>query len=166
MDVTPQARMRRLVWPTLACLSGVAAAAPLWCSRFLPFQDAPQHLAALTLLSQQGSAALVTRPWFRVEFAGAQYSGFYIPALWLARFVGPDVAIRILLTISALLLPLAAWMLLRSFQRDPRLALFAPVLFHTAPLYIGVYNFVAAVPIAVIAIALVERQIHASPWRR
>jgi hypothetical protein len=118
------------------------------------------------MLSQQGSAALVTRPWFRVEFAGAQYSGFYVPALYLARLVGPDAAIRILLTVSALLLPLAAWMLLRSFGRDPRLAVFAPLLFHTAPLYIGVYNFVAAVPIAVMAIALVERQIHAPSWWR
>jgi hypothetical protein len=118
------------------------------------------------MLSQNGAAAMVTRPWFRVEFAGAQYSGFYVPALLLARIVGADVAIRILLTISALLLPAAAWVLLRSFGRDPRLAVFAPVLFHTAPLYIGVYNFVAAVPIAVLAIALIERQLHAPTWRR
>ena len=121
----------------------MAAAAPLWCSRFLPFQDAPQHLAAVTLLAGRDAAAAISRPFFQVDFAHAQYAGVYLPAMWLARLVGPDAAIRLLLTATALLLPLAAWMLLGSFGRDRRLAVFAPALFQTLPLFIGVYNFVA-----------------------
>jgi hypothetical protein len=135
----------------------VAAAVPLWCSRFLPFQDAPQHLAAVTVLAGQDAAASLSRPFFSVELAGAQYSGVYVPAMWMAKWIGPDASIRVLLTICALLLPLAAWMLLGSFGRDRRLAVFAPALFQTFPLFIGVYNFVAAVPVAVIAVALSDR---------
>ncbi|HZR08083.1 MAG TPA: hypothetical protein VFA79_05840 [Myxococcales bacterium] len=153
--------LRRLIWPAVVLLAGVASAAPLWCSHLLPFQDAPQHLAALTVLAGQGAAAAASRPFFEVGFANAQYSGVYLAALALARFVGPDVALRLLLTVAALLLPLAAWMLLGSFERDRRLAVFAPALFQTATLFIGVYNFIAAVPVAILVVALVERQLRA-----
>jgi hypothetical protein len=153
-------RWSRLTWPALAGLAGVAAAVPLWCSHFLPFQDAPQHLAAVGMLAGRGSAALATRRWFEVDFAHAQYTGFYLPASWLARIVGPDHAIRVMLTLVALLLPLAAWILLRAFRRDPRLAVFAPAVFHTVPLYIGVYNFVAAMPVGLLCIALIEQELR------
>ncbi len=118
------------------------------------------------MLAGQGSAAAYTRPWFEVALGSAQYTGVYLPAMLLARFVGADVAIRILLSAVALLLPVAAWMLLGSFGRDRRLAVFAPALFHTVPLYIGVYNFVAAVPVAVMVIALTERELRAPSWWR
>lgn len=159
LEIIPS-RLPRLAWPALAATSGAAAAVPLWCSHFLPFQDAPQHLAAIGMLAGRGSAALATGRWFEVDFAHAQYAGFYLPAAWLARLVGPDAAIRLLLTLVALLLPLSVWMLLRAFRHDPRLAVFAPALLHTAPLYIGVYNFVAAVPVGLLGIALVERQLR------
>src|ERR671938_247344 len=89
-------------WCMVALAAGVAAAVPLWCSRFLPFQDAPQHLAAISMLAERGTAATVSRPFFEVSFANAQYTGFYVPAMLLARFVGADAAIRILLTVVAL----------------------------------------------------------------
>lgn len=152
--------IHRGVWPTAALLAGVAAAVPLWCSRFLPYQDAPQHLAAVTVLAGRGLAADASRRFFQIDFANAQYSGVYLAAASLARIVGPDTAIRLLLSAVALLLPLAAWMLLGSFGRDRRLAVFAPVLFQTVPLFIGLYNFVAAVPVAIIAVALAERQLQ------
>src|SRR3954471_18930328 len=88
---------RRLVWPALALLAGLASAAPLWCSRFLPFQDAPQHLAALTFLDGSSESAALSRPFFEVGFANAQYSGVYLLGLALSRLVGPDAAIRMLL---------------------------------------------------------------------
>jgi hypothetical protein len=153
--------MRKLVWPSLVALVAIASIVPLWCSHFLPFQDAPQHLAAIAALADHGRAAAETRRWFEVDFAHAQYTGIYVPAILLARLVGPDVAIRILLSVVALLLPAVSWMLLGSFDRDRRLAIFAPALFHTAPLYIGVYHFVAAVPVALAVVALVERELRA-----
>jgi hypothetical protein len=120
----------------------------------------------VTILAGRGSAADISRAFFAVDFAHAQYSGVYLAAAALARFVGPDAAIRLLLSCTALLLPLAAWMLLGSFGRDRRLAVFAPALFQTFPLFIGVYNFVAAVPVAFVAIALAERQLRSPAlWR-
>ena len=162
----PRPTSQRLLWPALAELGGLAAAVPLWTSHFLPFQDAPQHLAAISLLSDQSPAADESRRWFTVGFAHAQYAGFYVPAAWLASFIGSDAAIRVLLSVVAVLLPASAWLFLKSFGRDPRLAVFAPALFHTAPLYIGVYHFVAAVPVALAAIALVERELRQpARWR-
>ena len=158
--LAPTSRIRKLAWPTLAAVAGIAAVVPLWCSHFLPFQDAPQHVAAIAALADYGRAAAETRPWFEIDFLHAQYTGFYFPAVLLARAFGPDVAIRILLSIVALLLPAVSWMLLGSFERDRRLAIFAPALFHTAPLYIGVYHFVAAVPVALAAVALAERELR------
>lgn len=158
--LAPTSRIRKLAWPSLVALAGIAAVVPLWCSHFLPFQDAPQHVAAIAALADRGAAAAQTRPWFEIDFLHAQYTGFYIPAVLLARVVGPDVAIRLLLSAVALLLPAVSWMLLGSFERDRRLAIFAPTLFHTAPLYIGVYHFVAAVPVALAAIALLERELR------
>jgi hypothetical protein len=148
-------------WLGAALLAGVAAAVPLWSSRFLPFQDAPQHLAAVTVLAGDGGAAITSRGFFEVDFWNAQYSAVYLAAAGLARIVGPDAGIRLLLSMIALLLPVAAWMLLGSFDRDRRLAVFAPALFQTAPLFIGIYNFVAVVPVTILAVALVERQLRA-----
>lgn len=159
--LAPTSRLRKLAWPAVAALAGIAAVVPLWCSHFLPFQDAPQHVAAIAALADHGRAAMETRRWFEVDFIHAQYTGFYLPAALLARVVGPDVAIRILLSVAGLLLPAVAWMLLGTFERDRRLAIFAPALFHTAPLYIGVYHFVAAVPVALAVVALVERELRA-----
>jgi hypothetical protein len=161
-----RSRLTSRGWAALAALAGLAACVPLWSSHFLPFQDAPQHLAAIAVLADQGSAAARTRPWFEVALGRAQYTGFYVPAALLARAVGPDAAIRLLLSLVALLLPASSWMLLAAFGRDRRLAVLAPALFHTAPLYIGLYHFVAAVPVACAAIALFERELQ-SPriWR-
>ena len=48
----------------------------------------------------------------------------------------------------------------RPFDRDPRLSVFAPALFPTAPLYLGFFNFVESVPATILVIALVERELR------
>ena len=150
-----------LAWPALCALAAVAAALPLWAGRFLPFQDAPQHLAAIRVLADYGDPALAFQRYFEIDLGRSQYLGFYLPAAFLARFLGAEVACRILLSLVALALPAAAWAFLRSFDRDPRLAVLAPALFHTAPLYLGFFNFVESVPATILVIALAEREIRA-----
>jgi len=38
---------QELVWPLLVALSTAAAIVPFWASALLPYQDAPQHIAAV-----------------------------------------------------------------------------------------------------------------------
>jgi len=157
----PSGGLRRLAWPALITLTAVVAAVPLWSSTFLPFQDAPQHLAAVRVLADYADRTFAFQRWFAVDLQRSQYLGFYLPAAALAKVVGPQAACRILLTLVALALPAASWLLLRSFGRDGRLAIFAPAAFHTVPLYMGFFNFVASVPVAIAAVALIERELRA-----
>ena len=162
--VPPGEGVRRLAWPALVALTAAAAAVPLWSSAFLPFQDAPQHVAAVRVLADYGDRTFAFQRWFEIDLRRSQYLGFYLPAALLAKVVGPQAACRIVLTLIAFALPAACWLLLRSFGRDGRLAVFAPAAFHTVPLYIGFFNFVASVPVAIAAVALVERELR-SPAR-
>jgi hypothetical protein len=149
-----------LAWPALCALAAVAAVVPLWAGRLLPFQDAPQHLAAVRVLADYGNPVFAFRRWFEIDFARSQYLGFYLPAAALARVAGPEAACRIVLSLVALALPAASWIFLRSFDRDPRPAVLAPALFHTAPLYLGFFNFVESVPATILVIALLERELR------
>jgi hypothetical protein len=150
-----------LAWPALCALAAVASVVPLWTGRFLPFQDAPQHLASIRVLADYGAPGFGFQRFFEIDLARSQYLGFYLPAAALAHLFGPEAACRIVLSLVAFALPAAFWMFLRSFDRDPRLAVLAPALFHTAPLYLGFFNFVESVPATLLVIALAERELRA-----
>jgi hypothetical protein len=113
------------------------------------------------VLADWSSPAFAFPRWFSLELTRSHYLGFYLPAALLAKAIGPHAACRAVLTLIALALPASAWFLLGSFGRDRRLAIFAPALFHTSPLYIGLFNFVASIPVTVATVALVERELRA-----
>ena len=151
----------RPVWLALIAFAALASAAPLWSSELLPFQDAPQHVAAVRVLADWSSPTFAFPRWFSLDLTHSQYLGFYLPAALLAKAIGPQAACRALLTLIAFALPASAWLLLGTFGRDRRLAIFAPTLFHSSLLYIGLFNFVASIPVTVAAVALVERELRA-----
>src|SRR5258708_38828208 len=148
-----RARLRALGWPALLALTGLAAAAPLWSSALLPFQDGPQHLAAVRVIAEYHAPGLGFDRWFVLDLRRLEYLGFYLPAAALAKGIGADPATQLLLSPIALALPAATWMLLGAFGRDRRLAVFAPAIFHTPPLHPGFFNFVASVPALLAAVA-------------
>jgi hypothetical protein len=150
-----------LVWPALVAAAAGAAVVPLWAGEFLPFQDAPQHLAAVRVLADYHSPEFGFEKWFELDLGRLQYLGFYLPAALLAKVTNPDIACRLCLSLIALALPVAFWMLLDALGRDRRLAVFAPAVFHTAPLHLGFFNFVACVPAAIAVVALGERELRA-----
>src|SRR5581483_4268569 len=57
-------------------------------------------------------------------------------------------------------------MLLGALGRDRRLAVFAPAVFHTLPLYLGFFNYLESIPAAIAVVALSERQLHDPTSRR
>lgn len=152
---------RRLAWPALALVATLAAIAPLWSSALLPFQDGPEHLAAIRVLADLHTPGFGFERWFQIDLARLQYLAFYLPAAGLSKWVGPQAACRVMLSLIALALPLSLWMLLGAFGRDRRLAVLAPAVLHSQTTYLGFFNFVESIAPAVITVALVERELHA-----
>ncbi len=162
----PSVGAGELVWPTLLALATAAAIAPLWASDLLPYQDGPQHVAAVRILADHHTPGLAFDRWFQIDLGRLQYLGFYLPAAAIARLTGADVAVRLMLSLIAVATSAAFWMFLGAFGRDRRLALFAPAVFHGAPLYLGFFNFVESIPLALAVVALTERELHEpARWR-
>jgi hypothetical protein len=157
---------QELVWPLLVCVATAAAIAPFWASELLPYQDAPQHVAAVRVLADYHTPGLAFDRWFELDLGRLQYLGFYLPAAAIARITGADAAVRILLSLIAIATSAAFWMFLGTFGRDRRLTVFAPAVFHTAPLYLGFFNFVESIPLALALVALTERQLRDPGLRR
>src|SRR5215831_7379588 len=61
-----------LAWPALCAVAALAAVLPLWAGRFLPFQDAPQHLAAVRVLADYDVPAFAFRRWFEIDLFRSQ----------------------------------------------------------------------------------------------
>jgi len=155
----PAALSQELVWPLLVALATAAAIVPLWVSELLPYQDAPQHVAAVRVLADYHTPGLRFDHWFQIDLGRLQYLGFYLPAAALAKVTGADAAVRLMLSLIAVATSAAFWMFLGAFGRDRRLAVFAPAVFHTTSLYMGFFNFVESIPLALVVVALVEREL-------
>jgi hypothetical protein len=157
---------RRWAWPALALVATVAAVVPLWSSALLPFQDGPEHLAAIRVLADFHTPGFGFEHWFQIDLARLQYLAFYLPAAGLSKWMGPQAACRVMLSLIALALPVSVWMLLGAFGRDRRLAVLAPAVLHSQTTYLGFFNFVESIPAAILTVALVERELHAPKWTR
>src|SRR5438105_14595785 len=162
----PVAVAQDLVWPLLVALATAAAIAPFWASELLPYQDCPQHIAAVRVLSDYHSPGFAFDRWFELDLGRLQYLGFYLPAAAIAKVTGPDAAVRIMLSLIAMATSAAFWLLLGAFGRDRRLAVFAPAVFHTTPLYLGFFNFIESIPLALALLALTERDLRGPAVRR
>ena len=70
---------QELVWPLLVSLATAAAIAPFWVSELLPYQDAPQHIAAVRVLADYHTPGLAFDRWFELDLGRLQYLGFISP---------------------------------------------------------------------------------------
>src|SRR5215204_5734909 len=129
--------VRELVFFGLALMSVL----PLWLVRHPPLQDLPQHLAAIRVLSDYGSAELGFKHWFLLSLGSTQYLSYYLAAWLLALPFGVVLANKLLLSAAIIGLPYALRSLLRALDRDQDLALFAFPLTYNAHLVLGFFNF-------------------------
>ena len=149
----------------MAALLLAAAAAPFWAGRFLPFLDLPQHLGLATVVARVAEPGSSLARYYQLDLRVTPYWGYYA-AMWLLGRAFPiELANRLLFTAYAVGLPLSAAFLLTSFRRDWRWAvLTVPLVFNTN-LFFGFATFVLAIPLAVLALGLAEREL-AWPRRR
>jgi len=162
----PALAAQELLWPALAVISTVAAIAPLWASELLPYQDAPQHIAAVRVLADYHTPGFAFDRWFEPDLGRLEYLGFYLPAAAIAKITGPVAAVRVMLSLIAIATSAAFWMFLGAFGRDRRLTVLAPAVFHTTPLFLGFFNFIESIPLALLVVALVERELRGPDLRR
>jgi len=157
---------QELIWPALLAVATIAAIAPFWVSELLPYQDAPQHVAAVRVIADFHTPGFVFDRWFELHLGRLEYLGFYLPAAAIAKLTGPVNAIRLMLSLIAIATSAAFWMFLGAFGRDRRVAVLAPAVFHSVPLYLGFFNFVESIPVGLVVIALVERELRGPSLRR
>jgi hypothetical protein len=146
---------RRIVRIALG-VSIVSVVAPIVLTRYLPFTDAPEHAAVMATLRHWGEPSF-SGP-YELAVLRSQYLLFHLVGALVTALVGDaELAMRLLLALVGVALPLSFRSLLRAAGRDERLALFACLPFWSRSLVVGFLPFVASIPIAFFGLALVLR---------
>lgn len=158
---------RSFAWDWVLLTCAVAAAAPLWLGRYLPFADLPEHVAMIATLRHWWDPAWAGQQWFTLSFRHAQYLLYYLVGALLSVVLGTaERANLVLLTAIAVGLPYSVRSFLRAAGQDERLAIFACPLFWSMPLLIGLLNYVAALPLVIWGLAQAIRQAEQPTFRR
>ena len=135
----------------------VLGAAPLLVGSYLPFLDLPQHLGLATIIHHLGDPAWDFDAYYLIDGRPLPYWGFYGPVYLLSFLFGVPLAAKVVLAVSAVLLPLSLMRLLAVFGRDPRLGVIAAPLAFNTNLYMGFTSFVVSLPLWLLAVAEAER---------
>ncbi|OLC78567.1 MAG: hypothetical protein AUH83_02090 [Deltaproteobacteria bacterium 13_1_40CM_4_68_19] len=151
-------------WLLRACAAAIVV--PLWSAGHLPFTDLPQHVSAIATLRHWWDPAWKSQQYFTLELGQTQYLLYYLAGAALAfPFGSAERANLVLLSAIAISYPYSLRSLLRALGVDTRLALFGCALFWSQALLIGFFNYVAAMPLTIWALALALRQ-AGTPSRR
>src|SRR2546430_6394784 len=150
------------IWSVLLAVAAATNVLALWSAPYLPFTDLPQHAAAIATLRHFDDPAWKSREYFTLALGRSQYLLYYLAGALLAfPFRTAERANLVLLSISALAFPYALRSLLRAMGAAQRLALFAVPLFWSQSLLIGFFNYVAALPLLLWALAVSVREAEA-----
>jgi hypothetical protein len=131
---------------------------PIWLTRHPPIQDWPQHLAAVRVLHSFSDPAFGFSEFFRLAPADTQYLTVYYLADLLAHGVGLVAALKLVLSLSIVALPITICSLGRALGRSGTSALLALPLTYTAHTILGFINFVAALPLMLLILTLAVEQ--------
>jgi hypothetical protein len=154
------------LWTWLLRACALAAVVPLWSAAHLPFTDLPQHASAIATLRHWWDPNWRSQEYFTLALGQTQYLLYYLAGAALAfPFGTAERANLVLLSAIAVAFPYSLRSLLRALRADSRLALFGCTLFWNQALLIGFFNYVAAMPLTLWALALSLRQAEA-PSRR
>jgi hypothetical protein len=153
------AAARERPWRAALLLSAVASVVPLWSAHFLPFSDLPEQIAVIATLRHWFDPAWHAREIYSLAFGKSQYVLYHVAGALLSAVTNDaERSNRLLLTAAGLSLPYALRSLLRSLERDERLALFAAPAFWSRPLLMGFAPYVASLPAVTWGLALATRQ--------
>lgn len=157
-----QAPLLSLCW--LVALT--ASVWPFWASALLPFQDLPQHLATVRVLHSYHDPAFGVSHYFAIALGRTQYLAWYFLVDWLTYLLPLETAARVVFSLYAIGVPLSLAALLRAHRRDLHVALLSIPLIFNPFLFMGLANYVTALPLVFWALALLQRLLDAFTWRR
>jgi hypothetical protein len=145
----------------------VAAIVPVFAGRYLPFFDYPAHLAVPAALRHRADPATRVAELWTLDL-GLVPNALHYAVTYLGSFVMPlETASRLFVALACVAaLPVATVVFLRAFARDWRLAVLAVPLAWNRGLWYGFVGFCAALPIALVVVALLERDLERPSLRR
>ena len=150
----------RRFWAAFAACAA-AALVPLWSVRYLPMADLPQHAAQVSIWLHLDDPVM----GFEVHWF-VPYLVPYLVPLAIARWVGIVVAMKVLVTLAVLGLPLATLRLVLRRGGDPWWALWGFPLAFGMSFYWGFVSFIAAAPLGILFVEEGDAYAAAPTWRR
>lgn len=144
----------------------IASMVPLWLADLLPFQDLPQHLAAVRTIHSLDDPFYGLSKYHVVDLARTQYLSWYLALDWLTYLMPLETANRVVLSAYVAAVPLSVFALLRAVGRDPAACLLAAPLAFNVYLYMGFGNYVMALPMVLWGLALLVRLLDSWHPRR
>jgi hypothetical protein len=145
----------------------VLAAAPVFAGRYLPLYDYPAHLAVPAALHHRADPATRVSELWSLDLRLVPNSLHYA-LTYLGSLVMPlETASRLFVALFCIAaLPPAVAFLLRTFGRDWRLAALAVPLCWSRCLWYGFIGYCAALPLALVILALLHRDVARPALRR
>jgi len=144
----------------------VLAVVPLWVGRFLPLYDYPAHLVIPAVLHHWNSPSTHVQDLY-VTAPGLNPNSLHYAFTWLLGSVLPlEVASKLFLSLALAALPWSARYALATFGRDWRLAALVLPLCYGRHLWYGFVGFCAALPLGLVALALLWRVLTEEPSRK
>lgn len=146
----------------LGLLFGVA---PLWAARQLPMVDLPQHLALISALHRLSDPTTLYPTVFAARGELTPYLGYYHLVSFLNWLLPLELANRLFLTAVVAGLPLSLAFLLRALGRPRWPSLLALPFTYGDSFGWGFINYLASLPLAVLACGLFVRTLTDAPHR-
>lgn len=150
----------------VAAILGLLLSIPIWCVQRPPIQDLPQHVAAVRVLADFGDPALKFHQYFELVPWRTQYLTVYILAALLAQVTSALVATKCVLTLAMAAIVVSSLRLRRALGLDPWLGLMALVLVWNVHVFLGFINFIAAISLLLLGLALGTEERRAPSRRR
>jgi len=154
--------------PDVAVFVGlcVLAVAPLYAGRYLPFFDYPAHLSVAAALRLRSDPASAVAELWSFHLRPAPNALHYLLTYLGSFVVSLEAASRLFVALFCVgALPPAVAYVLSAFGRDWRLAVLAVPLAWNRCLWYGFIDFCAAIPMSLVALGLLARQL-VEPSRR
>lgn len=146
-------------------LCTLAALCALWLPKYLPMTDLPQHAAQISIWKHLHEPSYGFGERFELQYFTPYLLGYGLARLF-AELFSILAAMKLVLTLTVLALPLALWRLLRACGGDRWWCLLGfPLAFGFSFLW-GFFNYVVAIPIGIYYLAFAVDYARAYSVRR
>jgi hypothetical protein len=146
-------------------ICALASLVPLWSAKYLPMVDLPQHAALVSAWLHYDDPEMRFADQFEIHLF-TPYVLTYLAAVWMARLVGVLAALKILVSVAVVGLPLAMMRHLARRGGDPWWALWGFPLSFGLSFRWGFVSYIVAAPLCVLFVDEGDRYAREPSRRR